>query len=215
MNKIIEAIASLIGDDRLPKSFRKTLEQYGDASISRIEVVREPLSHLAEGMMTLITAGKWEEIRKNFDKIYHLYAILYTDKGKLLLEKNQTPVLWPKLPHRGKEAESINIMTNGIKVATLIQTTIKKVGLASYVNYDAFRNNCQVFIKNHLLYNGLWEPQAEGFILQDTKKMVENTPKFSKWVGKAITDIAGKADTAIQELIYRKGGKVKKRRIGL
>ncbi len=212
MSKIIEAISALVGDPRLPKSFRKTLGKYSDAQLQRIEVVREPLSKLAEGMMSLITAGKWSEIRKNYDKIYHLYAILHTSKGKLHLEKNQTPLLSEKVPTVGKDADTMNVNASGKTVGEFINKTIKSIGLESYVDYDGFKRNCQAFIKAHLLYNGLWSPQAQGFVMQDTKELVEKTPSFSQWLGKAITDLAGAADTAYQELVYKRGGAVRVRR---
>lgn len=208
MSKIMEFLKSLTGDTRLPKSFRKTLDKEGDKMISSIQVVRVPLSGLAEGLMNLITAGKWKDIRANYDKIFHLYAIIKLKDGpNLLLEKNQTPVLWPTTKPIEKNAESINIpIGKPITLGEFIKKTIDRVGLGSYTDYDGFRNNCQVFIKNHLLYNQLYTPQAVGFIYQDTRQLIEKTPSFSQWLGKSLTDIAGYADKAIQELVYVRGG---------
>lgn len=217
MNKVLDFLQTLFGEPRLPKAFRQTLEKFEHQPITGIEVVREPLSGVAEGLMKLITAGKWTEIRKNFDKIYHLYAILSTPKGKLLLEKNQTPVLSTHLPTRGKEAESIDIIPDHkITVGEMVAKTIKRVGIESYTRYDAFQSNCQVFIKNNLLYNDLYTPEAVNFIYQDTRELIEKTPRFSKWLGKALTDIAGTAEKLIQEVVYKRGGRrLKKRIIGV
>lgn len=214
MSKIIEAIKSIVGETRLPKSFRKTLEDYKDATISNIEVVREPLSKLTEGVLSLVTAGKWGEIRKNYDKIFHLYAVLHTSKGRLHLEKNQTPVLWPKIPVKGPEAETMNVPGGGVTVGEFIEKAIKRMGLQTYVHYDGLKNNCQNFIQSHLLANALLTPAAISFIKQDTKKIIEQTPSLSKWLMEKITDIAGAADTAVQELVYKKGGTVRHFGIG-
>lgn len=208
IEKIKGFISSLSGEKRLPKSFRKTLEKYGDAKIEKIEINREPLSGLAEGLMTVITAGKWKDIRKNYDKIYHLYAVLYTDKGKIYLEKNQTPILYQGAPSRGKDNEHLTIDGNGIPVAEFIDKTIKRLGMDAYTTYDGFRLNCQHFIKNHLQANGLLTKEADDFVYQDTKELIENTPSFSQWLGQKITDVAGGADRAIQELVYKRGGTV-------
>lgn len=208
LEKLKGFLASLKGEKRLPKSFRKTLEQYGDATIQKIEINREPLSKLAEGMMKFITAGKWSQIRRNYDKIFHLYAVLYTNKGKLMLEKNQTPVLYPGAPSRAGDNESITIDGNGIPVAEFIQKAIQRMGLDTYLTYDGFRYNCQHFIKNHLIANGLNTPETEEFVYQDTRELIENTPTFSQWLGQKITDVAAKADTAYQELAYKRGGTV-------
>jgi hypothetical protein len=208
MSSIIEFIKSLMGDTRLPKSFRKTLDKEGNKFISSIQVVRVPLSGLAEGFMNLITAGKWKDIKANYDKIFHLYAIIKLKDGpNLLLEKNQTPVLYPHSKPIEKNAESINIpIPTPLSLGEFIKKTIDRVGLGTYTDYDGFRNNCQVFIKNHLLYNNLYTPQAVDFIYQDTKSLVERTPSFSQWLGKKITDVAAYADKAVQELIYKRGG---------
>lgn len=208
MDKITNFIASLKGEPRLPKSFRNTLNTYGNAVIQKIEINREPLSNLAEGLMSVITAGKWKEIRKNYDKIYHLYAVLYTNKGKIYLEKNQTPILYAGAPSRGKENESLTIDVDDIPVAEFIQKTITRMGLKDYTTYDGFKLNCQNFIRNHLAANGLLTKEADNFVYQDTQELINNTPSFSQWLGQKVTDVAGYADKAYQELAYAKGGRI-------
>lgn len=208
LEKLRGFVESLSGEPRLPKSFRQTLEKYGDARIQKIEINREPLSGLAEGLMKLITAGKWTQIRKNYDKIYHLYAVLYTDKGKVYLEKNQTPILSPGAPARGKDNEHMTIEAGNIPLAEFIQKGIQRLGMKVYTTYDGFRYNCQHFIKAHLAANGLLTPEADQFVYQDTKELVDNTPSFSQWLGQKITDVAGGADAAVQELVYKRGGTV-------
>ena len=80
--------------------------------------------------------------------------------------------------------------------------------LEDYTTYSPYTLNCQNFIKNHLLANGLLTPENLSFVLQDTKKLVERTPVLSQWIGKKVTDIAGKADELFQELVYKRGGLV-------
>lgn len=208
MDKLKGFFASIMGEQRLPKSFRKTLDKYKDATIQKIEINREPLSRVAEGLMSLITLGKWKDIRKNYDKIYHLYAVLYTNKGKLYLEKNQTPILAEGAPSRGKENETLTIEGDDIPVGEFIEKTIKRLGLATYISYDGFRYNCQHFIKSHLAANGLLSKEADDFVYQNTEELINNTPSFSQRIGQGITDIAGYADRAVQELVYKKGGKI-------
>lgn len=208
LEKLKGFLSSIGGEKRLPKSFRKTLEKYGDATIQKIEINREPLSGMAEGLMKFITAGKWSQIRKNYDKIYHLYAVLYTNKGKVYLEKNQTPILYPGAPSRAKDNESLTIDVPDIPVAEFIQKTLNRLGMDVYTTYDGFKYNCQHFIKNHLIANGLNTPETENFVYQDTRELVENTPSFSQWLGQKITDFAGGADRAVQELVYKRGGAV-------
>ena len=97
MQRIQEFFKTLLGEKRLPKSFRATLEKHGEKPILSIDIKRTPLSRLAEGFANLISLGKFDEIKKKYyDKFYHLYAILTLDDNgkhvKLLYEKNETPV---------------------------------------------------------------------------------------------------------------------------
>ena len=170
--------------------------------------------------MNLITLGRWKELKGNFDKMYHLFVVLYLKNGKqLLLEKNERPVLSESVPADTKETQSalVTTLSAPIPLGQFIQNTIKKMSLQSYVDYDAYRSNCQVFIRAHLLHNGLLTPSLLSFVFQDTKKMIEETPSFSKWLMKKATDIAGAGRQLVEEVIYKRGGLVssqRRRRIG-
>jgi hypothetical protein len=219
MERIKGIYDALVGNVNLPKSFRKTLEKYKDVNITKIIVKRTPLSGVVEGLLNLITLGKWKDIKGNYDKMYHLYAVLYLSNGKqLLLEKNERPVLSESIPKDTKETEASSVMMNPISLGEFIGKTIKGMSLQSYVEYDGFRNNCQVFIRGHLLYNQLVTPALLSFIFQDTKQLIEKTPSFSQWLMKKATDVAGTGRQLFEEIAYKKGGvigrKVMKRRFG-
>lgn len=220
LEKLKGVISSLVGIPTLPKSVRNVLKQYGDANITAMRIRREPLSKVAEGLLTAVTLGKWKEIKGSYDKMFHLYAILYTDKGNFLLEKNETVILKKGTFPLKKEAEEMTVsMPQKIPLAEFINRTIKRMGLSDYTTYEGFSLNCQNFLMNHLQANNLITPQLKQFIWQDTKQLIEKTPSFSRWLGKAITDIAGKGRELVEEVIYKKGGTVmgprqKRRHIG-
>ena len=213
MEKIKGIIGSLLGIPTLPKTVRNVLKQYGTANITGIRIRREPLSGVAEGLLQAITLGKWKEIRQNYDEIYHLYAILYTDRGQFLIEKNETVILKKGTFQLKKEAQEMTVsMVQSIPLAEFIDKTVKRMGLTDYTTYSPFSLNCQNFLLNHLQANGIITPQLKGFIYQDTKQLIERTPSFSQWLGKAITDIAGKGRELVEEVVYKKGGLVRGRR---
>jgi hypothetical protein len=200
---------ALVGNVNLPKSFRKTLEKYKDVNITKIIVKRTPLSGVVEGLLNLITLGKWKEIKGNFDKLYHLYAVLYLSNGKqLLLEKNERPVLSESIPTATKETQVLGVMMNPISLGEFIGKTVKGMSLEDYIDYDAYRNNCQIFIRAHLLYNQLVTPPLLSFIFQDTQKLIERTPSFSQWLMKKATDVAGSGRQLFEEVVYKRGGLV-------
>jgi hypothetical protein len=214
MEKIKGIIGSLFGIPTLPKSVRNVLKQYGTANITDIHIRREPLSGVAEGLLQAVTLGKWKEIKGKIDDFFHLYAILYTDKGDFLLEKNETVILKKGSFPLKKGAEQITApMPQPVPLAEFIDRTVRRMGISDYTTYEGFTLNCQNFLLNHLQANNLISPQLKQFIYQDTKQLIEKTPSFSRWLGKAITDLAGKGREVFEEVVYKKGGRVN-RRIG-
>jgi hypothetical protein len=201
---------ALVGNPALPKTMRNALDKYGTQTIKQIVVKRTPLSGVASGLLNLITLGKWNEIKKAHDEIYHLYAVITLTNGKtLLLEKNERPVLSESVPKDTKETQAINVpLSSTITLADFIGKTIKQMSLPDYIAYDGFRNNCQVFIRAHLLANRLLNPSLLSFVFQDTRRMIEQTPSFSQWLGKAVTDVAGAGRQLLEEVIYKRGGLV-------
>lgn len=213
MDKLKGIIGSLLGIPTLPKTVRNILKQYGTSNITGIRIRREPLSGVAEGLLQAVTLGKWKEIKGNIDDFFHLYAILYTDKGQFLLEKNETVILKKGSFPLKKGAQEMAVpMTGSIPLAEFIDKTVKRMGLSDYTTYEGFSLNCQNFLLNHLQANSIISPQLKEFIYQDTKQLIERTPSFSRWLGKAITDIAGKGRELVEEVVYKRGGLVRGRR---
>jgi len=103
-------------------------------------------------------------------------------------------------------------MAQPVPLAEFIDKTVTRMGLTDYTTYEGFSLNCQNFLLNHLQANSIITPQLKEFIYQDTKQLIERTPSFSRWLGKAITDIAGKGRELVEEVVYKRGGLVKGRR---
>lgn len=211
MERIKGIYDALVGNPALPKSFRQVLDKYGDKMITSAVIKRTPLSKGVEGLLNLVTLGKWNEIKGNYDRMYHLYMVLTLDGGKrLLLEKNERPVLSETIPADTKETETtaVTTMTSPILLSEFIGKTIKRLTLEDYISYDGFSRNCQHFIRAHLLANGLLDPANLAFVYQDIKKLVERTPSFSRWLAKKATDIAGTGRQLMEEVAYKRGGLV-------
>jgi hypothetical protein len=201
----------LVGNPALPKTFRNVLQKYGDKPIVSAVIKRTPLTKGVEALLNAATLGKWNEIRGSFDKMYHLYMILTLEGGKrLLLEKNERPVLSESVTPDTKETDttSVTTMTSPILLSEFIGKTIKRLSLQDYITYDGFSTNCQHFVRAHLLANGLLDPANMAFVYQDIEKLVERTPSFSKWLAKKATDIAGAGRQLFEEVVYKRGGLV-------
>ena len=212
MERIVNIVKTLMGYANLPKSYRNMLKRFGDAKIERIEVCRTPLSGIASVLLQAISLGKWSEIKKAHDEIYHLYMVLYTDKGMLYTERNETPILSTGKPAETKETQKqVITLTKPITVGEMVDKTVKRVGLDKFVRYDSWKNNCQVYVKDMLSANGLWTEALNGFVLQDTRKMAEEFPSLGKRIGQAITDVAGAGRRLAEEVALKRGGKVRRR----
>jgi hypothetical protein len=204
---------ALMGNPALPKTFRNLLKKYGNQNIKSIAVKRTPLSNPVQSLMNAVTLGKWKEIKQGYDKVYHLYAVLTLDSGKrLLLEKNERPVLSESVPADTKETEAMDVVTlrSPIPLEEFVSKTVKQMSLEDYITYNAFSLNCQDFIRNHLRANGLLNPTLLQFVYQDIQKLVERTPSFSKWLAKKATDVAGAGRQLWEEVAYKRGGKVRR-----
>ena len=214
MQRIKEFIKTLTGELRLPKSFRASLQKHGEKKISSIEIFRTPLSGVARTFSNILSLGKFSEIEKKYyDKFFHLYAILTLDDGtELLYEKNETPVLYASVPKKTSETESIFLTGNDIPLAQFVQKHIDKMSLKDYMHYSPTSLNCQNFILNALKANGLNDAGREQFIYQNLEKLIEETPSLSKWLAQKTTDLAGAISRPVEELLYARGGVVKRNR---
>ena len=57
-------------------------------------------------------------------------------------------------------------------------------------------------------------PQAVSFLKQDVKKLIEETPSLSKYLGREATDLAGAGERIYSEIVDKKGGMRKKKFLG-
>jgi len=213
VDKVSGFFTTLLGEKRLSKSFRKTLEKYGEATISSIQAHRAPLTHIANGAVNLITGGQWNDLKKKggVDELYHTYLVLVTSNGTLTLEKSTTalPTLYKGTPTKVAGDESVSVPINKVlQIAEFVNKGIKRMG-GDYYTYDGFSNNCQDFVIANLSANGLLNGSVKSFIKQDIKKLVEETPSFSKWLAKKITDTVARGSELTEEITNKRGGKIK------
>jgi len=192
---------------KLPKAFRKFMEAHQDEPIKSITVYRSPLDHLATGAINVLTAGNWEDIKHKagMDKLFHVYMII---NNKYTYEKESVPKIGPvkDADFRRPNAEALQIpVRRSLKMGDFIGNAEKEMG-EKYYKYDAWENNCQDFLLGSLKGSGLVTPAASSFLKQDIKKLVEETPSLSKYLGRELTDLAGAAEKLYSEVVDKRGG---------
>lgn len=210
-SRLKEAASALFGSNRLPKSFRDTLNKYKEEPITSIKVVREPLERAVNAFANILTAGRFNDVAKRQGEagFFHLYAILELRNGtKLRYEKNERPVLQAYSGSPGAKAESVTISGRGIPLGEFIQKTIKRMGEDNFIAYDPLTKNCQDHLMNTFAANGLLTSELREFIKQDLTELIEETPSFSKTLATSATSLAGKAREIFEELFRRRGGRV-------
>lgn len=176
------------GSDYLP-SIQKLLNVVGDEDIQRIVIAREPLPKATSFIANLITTGNFERKLKelNYDDVYHLFLVIDTSKGRIIVEKNEN-INIIRFNGFSKTVETRDVsIPNGLTINIMLERTKSRMGTHKFYNYQALSNNCQKFVDEMLYANGLNNAELHKFILQDSTELLNDDPNFRKLVN-TLTD---------------------------
>ena len=196
-NAAQEAIKRLT---QYPPRVQEFLNRYGNMSISNITLRRAPIKSAINTMLNFLSFGKWNELRKKYgyDTFYHLSMVFNVANTTAVLEKNQVINLSTGY-NQQPDTEVMPIQSPpNITVNDLMENTRKAMGDTNFFTYDAFTNNCQIFLMNVLKANGLLTDSAKSFIVQPIENLVKELPSYMKPVARALTDVAAVGDIALQ-----------------
>lgn len=191
------ANALVYGRNDYQPSARQILQAHGNKIITAMEVRREPLPLALNVALNVSTLG---QIAKNtpYDDLFHLSIVVKLEDGtQVLMEKNEviSLVLNPA-PRDKTESKEVNLNGKKILLQDLLNNTQMQMG-SSYFIYSARNNNCQDFITNILLANGLDTPELMTFVKQDTIQVFGDMVRFRKF-SNTLTDIAGRINVLTQ-----------------
>jgi hypothetical protein len=86
----------------------------------------------------------------------------------------------------------------------------KNVGDKTFFDYDAFKNNCQFFIRYCLEAIGLYTEPAKNFLFQDVEGIYKGLPSYVSKIAKVATrtgavasKILGKGNKKMKQKIYK------------
>jgi hypothetical protein len=150
---------------------KETLEKYGNIPVSFCVICRTPLQKLLLHGINALSLGMWNKLQAKYgyDELYHLFLVVNLRNGqKIIMEKNEVVNISPFDPSRitsTTQTQKVPIvkLTNP---NIMLDNTLKQMGTYNMFHYDAFTNNCQIFIKNILSSNGMLTPAGEKFIMQ-------------------------------------------------
>ena len=173
----------------------RTLKDFGDYEISRIQLARQPIMKILNSIIKIITLGTFDPKKYGFDQMFHLGMIitLTLPNGQskmIMIEKVDAVTISSTISMTGDNVEYLEIPVNKkITINQMCKNAIDKVGNKTFFDYDSFKNNCQSFLLMLLENSGLLTQQAKNFIYQDVQELAKDIPEFSKKIMNKITDI--------------------------
>lgn len=179
-----------------PKQVRDCLAKYGNNIVKTINVCRNPINSAIKIALNAITMGKFSATmaNNNYDKMYHLYALLLLDNGVVLItERNQRVALKVASATQKKAKDFVSVVCNK-PLNQLINNAVKVEGSAIW-KYDPIHNNCQKYISSLLKASGLFNESLNAFINQKVDKLLEG--KTHK-IATKITNVANVAENIVR-----------------
>jgi hypothetical protein len=180
-----------------PNSAKKTMEELGNYGVVSAEIVRTPITTALRKLINLVTSNKFDEAAKNagYDKLFHLQLVLNVvdDKGnqkKVAIQKTERVQVDSYLSGVSDKTEYYDLKIGNRKFTPnmMLEKTRKRMGDTRFFGYDAFKNNCQVFILELLRSEALADGNVKKFVYQDTRKIAEQIPEFNKKIMNFATD---------------------------
>jgi hypothetical protein len=196
---------------------RKSLEQYGNMPVKRLTIYRTPIMKILDKVLNLISFGKFGALKKKygFDQLYHLALIADVGNKNLVIEKNEV-INVSSSYNTSEKTEKQEVPLNGkeFTINEMFEKGRKNVGDKNWFLYDAFKNNCQFFIKYCLEAVNLYGVQEKNFLFQDISQLAKELPSYTKNIAKATTDVGavvnkltGRGENPIK---MKKGSKAEK-----
>jgi hypothetical protein len=178
----------IYGRQGLSPKVNRILQDMGDAVIQSATIGRSPVQSFITNIIKVVSSTPYE-------KLFHLFIILHTNKGDVLLEKNEVINMEKGGAPKNSELIEVPSVPAGLTVQQLIDNTAKYMG-NDFIPYAAGHNNCQDFQMAVLTSNNMITPKLKEFVKQDTTEIFKS-PWFRK-LANTVTDIAGRANVIMQ-----------------
>ena len=208
--------------NKLPSSVQPIFEKYKNYRVVSGQIRREPILAFVDKFINFISFGKFNQAKTElgYDKMFHLSLILQLSNPsqpgdstlgvggpRLLMEKNERinmTTTWKDSPQVQYFTGPISGVQSGGTIPMKIpvsglptlndfyERTLKAVGEHQFFTYNAFQQNCQMFIKDLLSSNGALTADAQNFIMQDAQTLIKKLPFYVSKISQFATDTAGR-----------------------
>lgn len=172
----------------------KTLNTYGDQQITGLTIAKKPVHSLIDKFINVMTLSKWNELKDKygFDKMMHLCLVVKLANGSnIYIEKIDAVTISTTDKIKGNDTQYLQVQSpNNLSLSQFVD------GSRSYVNndkkffdYDAFTNNCQIFVGYFLNSIGKYGKAEKDFLYQDVSNLSKEMPTYAKTIMNGITNL--------------------------
>ncbi len=156
---------------------QKLLNLYGDYTITRMYIIKQPVKKLLTFVINLFTFYNFDKVlRENPDIFpYHIstiFEIKLPNKMKklILLEKTNSVNICENFPINNSQViKTINIKNKNLTINSILNETQKRIGQKIFFNWHIYNNNCQSFTKEILITVNKYS-KFKKFIITANKK---------------------------------------------
>jgi hypothetical protein len=193
ISSVTDFAKKIFSNSSIPPALKRILDKYGNEKITGMSVGRTPVPSYITGALNVVSLGEWKKkfASKPFDKLYHLYMIIQTQKGQFIIEKNERINASENVP-ASNETMSISGIPDGLTPNILIERTEKYMG-GKFLPYSAYDNNCQDFIIAVLKSNHLGNESVYKFVKQDTEDLFKASGTHTRKFANTLTDLGAAA----------------------
>ena len=172
----------------------KTLEENGKSVITSLTIARKPIHKVLDTVINILSFNKWNKLKEEngFDSMYHLCLIAKLANGKTIyIEKIDAVTISPVDNISSSETQYLDVpLIKGLTLNSLVQGAREKLNNDKlFFGYEAFQNNCQVFLKYLLENAGLWNENTKRFVFQDVTQIASELPSLTKKIMNFATDL--------------------------
>ena len=201
---------------------QQVINQYGNNKVIGFYIRRTPVKDVVMGLVNLVTMGEFDELKKEakFDKMFHLgLEVEINDNGAMkhiLMEKNERidlVVNKPVEPLTEYFKVYFDSTQSDLTINDLLSNALKCMGERNFFDYDAFTNNCQVFVMKLLQCSNIEDNGYTNFVLQNVEEIAQKLPKGEQNLMRAFTTLGAVFSKITGAGKYKGGGPIPEKNI--
>lgn len=188
------------------KKSQKLLDTYGDHKLTKIYLVRQPISKIITFFLNVITLYNYEKLINESpdNQPYHILLVceikLSNGLRKLLLiEKNNSINICENfLINNLQDIKPIKLINKHLTINSILKNTQQRIGNKLFFNWNLYKNNCQKFTKEILKTIGNYNKTNKEYIFHDKLFKLIIPSDFTLHIGNCLCVIGN----IIEKYIY-------------